>query len=132
YQSETETGGMPNAIVLELERRFLLRAETRTGGRWIELVHDRLVRPIQTANQQWRNQQPLIMAAEMWAATRDPAQLLAGAQLAEAQAQLAANPTRFGPQEREFVAQSAEAEAERLAALEAEAEQRRIEEQQRK
>lgn len=132
YQSETETGGMPNAIVLELERRFLLRAETRTGGRWIELVHDRLVRPIQTANQQWRSQQPLIMAAEMWATTRDPAQLLAGAQLAEAQAQLAANPTRFGPQEREFVAQSAEAEAERLAALEAETEQRRIEEQQRK
>ena len=132
YQSETETGGMPNAIVLELERRFLLRAETRTGGRWVELVHDRLVRPIQTANQQWRGQQPLIMAAEMWTTTRDPAQLLAGAQLAEAQAQLAANPTRFGQQEREFVAQSAEAEAERLAALAAEAEQRRIEEQQRK
>ncbi len=132
YQSETETGGMPNAIVLELERRFLLRAETRTGGRWVELVHDRLVRPIQTANQQWRSQQPLIMAAEMWATTRDPAQLLAGAQLAEAQAQLAANPNRFGPQEREFVAQSAEAEADRLAALAAEAEQRRIEEQQRK
>lgn len=132
YQSETETGGMTNAIVLELERRFLLRAETRTGGRWIELVHDRLVRPIQTANQHWRSQQPLIMAAEMWTATRDPAQLLAGAQLAEAQAQLAANPTRFGPQEREFVAQSAEAEAERLAAFEAEAEQRRIEEQKRR
>jgi len=132
YQSETETGGMPNAIVLELERRFLLRAETRTGGRWIELVHDRLVRPIQAANQQWRNQQPLIMAAEVWMATRDPAQLLSGMQLAEAQAQLAANPSRFGPQEHEFVAQSTEAEAERRAAFEAEAEQRRVEEQQRK
>ena len=132
YQSETETGGMPNEIVLELERRFLLRAETRTGGRWVELVHDRLVPPIQTANQQWRSQQPLIVATEMWATTRDPAQLLAGAQLAEAQAQLAASPNRFGPREREFVAQSAEAEAERTAALAAEAEQRRIEEKKRK
>ena len=132
YQSETETGGMSNAIVLELERRFLLRAETRTGGRWIELVHDRLVRPIQAANQQWRKQQPLILAAEMWIATRDATQLLSSAQLTEAQAQLAANPNRFGPQEYEFVARSAEAEAERRTALEAEAEQRRIEEQQRR
>ena len=45
--------------------RFLVRAETRSGDTWIELVHDRFVEPIRESNRAWsdRNQNPLTQAA---------------------------------------------------------------------
>ena len=127
YQSDAETGGMANAVVLELERRFLLRGETRGGGRWIELVHDRLVEPILDANEAWRRTLPLVMAADLWNLNRSASLLLTGDALAEAQAELAAHPTRYGPVERLFVETSAEVEATRRAAAEAEEKRRRQE-----
>lgn len=120
YQSEGETGEMANAVVLELERRFLLRGETRGGGRWVELVHDRLVEPILEANEAWRRRYPLVMAAELWNVERSPSLLLTGQALADAQVELAEYPTRYGPIERQFVASSAEAEARRQAEAAAE------------
>jgi WD40 repeat protein len=127
YQSEGETGGMPNTVVLELERRFLLRGETRGGGRWVELVHDRLVEPIREANEAWRRTYPLVVASELWNVNRSPAQLLTGDGLVEAQRELAAFATRYGPLERQFVAISAEAEATRRAAAESEEKRRKQE-----
>ena len=85
YQSDDETGGLPNDVVLELERRFLLRGETRSGGRWVELVHDRLVAPIRDANEQWRRRYPLVIAADVWNSERRAALLLTGQALADAQ-----------------------------------------------
>ena len=112
YQSDAETGGLPNDVVLELERRFLLRGESRSGGRWVELVHDRLVAPIREANEQWRRRHPLVIAADVWNSERRPALLLTGQALADARQELARNPAHYGPIERQLAASSAEAEAE--------------------
>ena len=49
HQGENETGGLPNGVVLALQRRFLVRAEARGGDTWIELVHDRFVEPIRAS-----------------------------------------------------------------------------------
>ena len=125
YQSESETGGLPNAVVFELERRFLLRGETRGGGRWVELVHDRLIAPIREANAQWRRRHPLVIAADLWHADRRPSLLLSGQALVDAQTELARFPTRYSEIERRFVAASAEAEAALLRQQQIDEEKRR-------
>ncbi|XCN75363.1 MAG: WD40 repeat domain-containing protein [Candidatus Electrothrix aestuarii] len=67
FQGEEVTGGMDNRAVRLLEDRFLLRAESRAGAVWYELVHDRFVEPIQQANQKWLEQQgPLLRDALAW------------------------------------------------------------------
>ncbi len=125
YQSESETGGLPNAIVFELERRFLLRGETRSGGRWVELVHDRLIAPIRDANAQWRRRHPLVIAADLWYADRRPSLLMSGQALVDAQAELTRHPTLYSEIERHFVAASAEAEATLLKQQQMEEEKRK-------
>ncbi|MGH3973942.1 MAG: hypothetical protein ACRDS9_11555, partial [Pseudonocardiaceae bacterium] len=42
----TRTAGMPNAVVRALENRHILKTEQRSGSRWYELQHDRLIEPI--------------------------------------------------------------------------------------
>jgi WD40 repeat protein len=125
YQSERETGGLPNAVAFELERRFLLRGETRSGGRWVELVHDRLIAPIRDANAQWRRRHPLVIAADLWHADRRPSLLLSAQALVDAQAELARYPERYSDVERHFVATSADAEAAQLKQQQIEEEKRR-------
>jgi hypothetical protein len=49
---EFHTAGIPNPLVFFLEGK-LLRGESRAGGRWYELVHDRFIDPILQANRQW-------------------------------------------------------------------------------
>ena len=113
HQNETDTGGMPNAVVEALQRRFLVRAEARSGDTWIELVHDRFVEPIRAANRVWlaQNQNPLAQAATEWQqAGRATDKLLRGERLKEAQAQVKAHPDDFSELEQEFLAASAEAE----------------------
>ena len=56
FQGEESCGGMNNRAVRLLEDRFLLRAESRSGAVWYELVHDRFVEPIVQANQAWLGQ----------------------------------------------------------------------------
>lgn len=125
YQSESETGGLPNTVVFELERRFLLRGETRGGGRWVELVHDRLIAPIREANAQWRRRHPLVIAADLWHADRRPSLLLSGQALVDAQIEIARYPTRYSEIERDFVTASAEAEAALLRQQQLDEEKRR-------
>jgi DNA-binding GntR family transcriptional regulator len=39
-----------NAVVRALEDRHVLRAEQRSGSRWYELQHDRLIGPLRQAD----------------------------------------------------------------------------------
>lgn len=50
YRGPSSTGGIPNAAIDRLENRHLVRAEWRSGARWYELTHDRLVEPLITSN----------------------------------------------------------------------------------
>jgi WD40 repeat protein len=50
YRDRKTTGGIPNAAVDELEARHLVRAERRSGARWYELTHDRLIGPLRASN----------------------------------------------------------------------------------
>lgn len=79
YRGETETGGLPNDVVQLIAAEFLIRSESRAGGTWYELSHDRFVDPIQRSNQRWDLEQlqrnPLLRRAHEWVAShRDPAQ----------------------------------------------------------
>lgn len=44
YLGETQTAGVPNAVVRALVDGHVLREDIRAGTRWCELAHDRLVR----------------------------------------------------------------------------------------
>lgn len=80
-----QTGGLADPVVSALENRFLLRAESRAGSRWYELVHDRFVEPILQANAKWRQDHPLIQAARDWKNSGEPdSKLYEGQQLAAA------------------------------------------------
>ena len=43
-----------SAALDELERRHLIHAEWRSGTRWYELTHDRLIDPIRSSNERFR------------------------------------------------------------------------------
>src|SRR5215208_2555077 len=53
FRGETETGGIPNGVVDELENQRIIRMELRGGAQWYELTHDRFVETMQTCNQNW-------------------------------------------------------------------------------
>jgi len=48
-----EADGMTKEVVDTLEQRHLLRSEHRGGSRWVELTHDRFIKPIQDSNRPW-------------------------------------------------------------------------------
>ena len=118
HQGYQQTGSLPNSAVRLLQRRFLVRGETRSGDTWVELVHDRFIEPIRQSNRAWfsRNLNPIAVAAQAWhEAGKDPARLYEGRQLADALAQIAAKPAEFGDLEQEYVEAGREAQR-RLAA----------------
>jgi len=53
YEGVSATAGMPNAVARELTRQHLLRVEERAGSRWYELLHDRLIEPVERGAQPW-------------------------------------------------------------------------------
>jgi len=53
FRGPTDTGGLANHVVAFLDASHLVRADERASGRWYELAHDRLVRPIRTVNERW-------------------------------------------------------------------------------
>ncbi len=53
FRGTDTTGGIPNAVVDELENQRIIRMELRGGAKWYELTHDRFVETVQTANQNW-------------------------------------------------------------------------------
>ena len=58
FRAETETGGIPNAVVDELDNQRIIRMELRGGAQWYELTHDRFVETVQRCNQNWLLQCP--------------------------------------------------------------------------
>jgi tetratricopeptide (TPR) repeat protein len=54
FRGKTETGGIPNEVVDELENQRIIRMELRGGAQWYELTHDRFVETVQTSNQNWQ------------------------------------------------------------------------------
>ncbi len=63
-----ESEGLPVTAVNLLARYFLVRVELRSGGQWVELVHDRLVGPIEESNAAWSlaHQSTLQRRASIW------------------------------------------------------------------
>lgn len=54
FRDAQQTAGLANSVVEFLENRHVIRGEWRAGSRWYELTHDRLIEPIQRANEQWQ------------------------------------------------------------------------------
>lgn len=125
YQGIYETAGMSNQVAQLLVKQFLLRTELRSGGAWIELVHDRFIEPIRQSNQEWLNRQsPLVRAARNWEdAGRNPELLLSDHQVEIAQREVASN--KPDPLFAEYLLASSEAakvRAERIMARQREVE----------
>ncbi len=57
HQESNTTGGLSNNAVSLLEKKYLVRAESRFGATWFELTHDRLIEPIKESNKIWHKQQ---------------------------------------------------------------------------
>ena len=117
-QGAEDTGGLPNVVMRQLQARFLVRSESRAGGAWVELVHDRFVEPILAANRTWlaHNQNPLTQAAQAWQAAGQGKPLLYGGRaLQDALSELKNNPELYGELERAFVEAGEREEARRAA-----------------
>jgi hypothetical protein len=109
YQAERETGGLPNALVSMLQNYFLVRAETRSGNTWVELVHDRFVEPILASNRAWftLNTSPLQRQADLWQQQGRPEELLlTDNTLADAEQWAETHPNELLTYEREFLSAS--------------------------
>jgi hypothetical protein len=50
YEGVSRTAGMSNAIAGALVDRHILKTEWRSGSRWYELQHDRLIEPVRAGN----------------------------------------------------------------------------------
>ncbi len=121
-QGKTETAGLPNAVVRELQNHHLLRSEMRGGSRWYELAHDRLVEPVVKSNRVWEAAQdqvhPWRPLARQWLETRSNALLYRGRALRAARAWLqTAPPGKVEPYEREFIQESQQARTRRSAII---------------
>lgn len=84
FQGRNDTAGLPNEVVELLQKKFILRSDRKPRGTWIELVHDRFVRPILQANRAWevRNQNPILLDAQVWVDSgKDSKYLYSGTQL---------------------------------------------------
>ena len=120
YRGETDTAGIPNAVVGKLVDTYLIRATRRGSDTWYELAHDRLVEPILADNREWRAEhlKPLTVTAEAWTeADKDPRKLYSGVLLAEARAATRTNPDVYSKLELAFLEASVRAQRRRFLTL---------------
>jgi WD40 repeat protein len=110
FQGDDSTGSLPNQAVRLLEQQFIIRSETRAGGKkWYELVHDRFVSPILQSNKTWEMAHPLppergFEETVKWEAShKNPNYLLEGRHLEEAQVAMQRNPEKYIPADHEFI-----------------------------
>ena len=106
YQGTDDTGGIPNEVVRLLQDRFLLRAELRAGGTWLELTHDRLVEPVRADNTAWFGEHLSFVQkqAALWDAQKRPSGLLlTGQALADAETWATENPDELEEVEQSFL-----------------------------
>ena len=112
FRGKDTTAGLSNLSVDVLGLQYIIRSETRSGGIWVELVHDRFVGPILQANRRWASahQRPSLLAAKTWQDSGQQAvHLYDGNQLGAVQGALDANPGEFTELERQFVEASLKA-----------------------
>jgi len=105
YRGPTETAGMSNAVVDVLQDRFLLRTELRSGSAWMELVHDRLVEPILTANRTWhiKDNNPVAAPYARWAIDKNLENLLRGEELFKVESYYKTHLNELTPEEAEYL-----------------------------
>jgi hypothetical protein len=53
YHDANFTAGMSNKVVSILQSKYLVHAEERARGKWFELTHDRLIKPIKDSNKKY-------------------------------------------------------------------------------
>jgi YVTN family beta-propeller protein len=53
----TTTRGLENNLIDLLEKRYFIKENLRSGTRWCELTHDRLIKPILSSNKKWKKEQ---------------------------------------------------------------------------
>lgn len=79
-RGDEETAGVPEAVIQALEKRHLIRSETRAGSKWVELVHDTFIEPVQASNEVWTQRQmlekPWVAAAYRWENRGRPVSLI--------------------------------------------------------
>ena len=98
--------GLSNETIKELENVHLVRGEERRGVTWLELAHDRLVKPIRADNAKWseRNLSVLKHQAAMWQhQDRSDALCLRDEALAQAQQWAAKHSDELTDIERDFL-----------------------------
>ena len=59
HREAKSTGGIPNNVVDILQQRYIIRPEWRSGSRWYELTHDRLIKPIIESNKEWKQKRKI-------------------------------------------------------------------------
>jgi hypothetical protein len=116
------TGGLPNAVmdVLSGSTVNIVRSEVRSGGRWYELSHDRLIAPVIASNDAWdaANVTLLQKRAREWSRLRRDDDLLRRLELLEIESQIAGAPSDpLTPLEDEFLTRSRQALATATASL---------------
>jgi WD40 repeat protein len=112
----TPPNDLPNQVVRALQDRFIIRSESRGDTTWYELSHDRFVNPILLSNREWllHNPQPLELAAQEWLSSgQNPAHLLDGSQLRQAEALLKTHPEEISADARRLIDASQDAASHR-------------------
>jgi len=111
-EEKGEAAGLPGAAVEELAAQHLIRSESRAGGTWYELSHDRLVDPVMADNAAYRDElQPWQLQAEAWDRSgRMKGMLLRGTELDAALvwARSSSNRPKTLMRDHEFLASSGE------------------------
>jgi hypothetical protein len=116
HRGAETTAGLPNKAVDILASQYIVRSESKAGGVWIELVHDRFVNPILQANRKWAGQheKSVLTDATLWKnAGQADSHLYDGKQLEGWLAELESHPDRFTTVERDFLRASQRAAAHR-------------------
>ncbi|APR86679.1 High-affnity carbon uptake protein Hat/HatR [Minicystis rosea] len=101
--------GVPDASVDALIAAYILRQDMRRGVDWIELAHDRLVKPIQRNNAAWRREHLNLAEAQaaLWEERgRDEALCLRGPALTEAERWAKDHKGELTPIEEQFLTAS--------------------------
>jgi hypothetical protein len=102
---DTKDQSVDDQTLRKLIEAWLVREEPRAGRIWIELSHDRMIRPIQRDNAEWRKLlSPFQQKFEEWQSGGRPADLLLrGAALLRAEAWVREHSDEVTPAEHEYL-----------------------------
>ncbi|NTW01992.1 MAG: ATP-binding protein, partial [Oscillochloris sp.] len=110
-----KTEGLPDQALSIMINAHLVREERRLGGRWCELTHDRLIKPIQVSNQAWlaNHLHPIQIQATSWLRQGEPeSRLLHGDALHDAMSWVKKNAADLTSDEQRFIQASQDKQEE--------------------